>query len=157
MIQLRAQRDAVEQGKLLIYIQAIDRTTPYNLDRVHHMRMIDLPNYNTCGNVAGLLPLFVGTRVRLTTKLSQEPKRLPLVPEASGTVVGIRFHDCEDAGAWTDDPNHSAWQKGYVLLKRMPDAVLVRFDCLAGTDPYGFGDGIVAVKPTWGTKSFKYQ
>ena len=94
MMQFRAKRDAVDSGQLLIYVQAVD-VPSLPCSRQEYLGMLDFPNYNTCGNRAGLLPLHIGMRVRLAAKLSGVPTKIPLVNEAVGEVVGFRFHPKE--------------------------------------------------------------
>ena len=55
-----------------------------------------------------------------------------------------------------DDPEHPILRKGYVVLK-LPEAVLVKFDCLKGKDLYGFRAGAAAVTPLRGQKPFNFR
>ena len=159
MMHLRAKRDAVDSGQLLFYSQAVDAPS-LPCSRQEYMGMLDFPNYNQCGNRAGLLPLHKGMRVRLAAKLSNVPTKIPLVNEAVGEVVNIRFHPREfpeEQDNFMDDPDHPIFKKGYVVLKYLPAAVFVKFDCLEGKDLYGFGAGVVAVTPLRGAKPFSFN
>ena len=117
-------------------------------------------NQNSTGGLMGTLPLFLGMRVKLTKKL------LPpeLVQEASGEVVGVAFHDEEGFGRALAShtparppETHPCWQRGWVMLDRLPKYVLVRFDA-QHEDYTGLGrPGVFLVEPTSDAWTLKYR
>ncbi len=119
------------------------------------MACLQWPNINDFGNRVGLLGLYIGMPVRLMDKLTCAARGL--VTEALGTVVGFQYHEDEFTGRGDDveDPAHTSWRLGYVLLRYLPRAVLVRFDFLE--EEVGLGKGVVAVVPRRGQKSFKLK
>ena len=153
LMQYRARRDAARANQMLVYVQAVDRPYDKTMVKKDYMRALQVVNYSETGNRAGLLPLFVGMRVRLTRKLAA---KYGLVNEATGVVESIQFHEDEfahPAHNWRDDESHEAWQRGHVLLQHMPQAVFVKFD--KSSLDCGFGPGVVAVEPWQGSKRFK--
>ena len=144
MMQFRARRDAAEASELLIYVQAVDKPLDKcTMEKADYRKALEVVNYSSCGNRMGLLPLFIGMRVRLTEKLSAKYR---LVNEAVGTVQGIEFHENEPVYEWQNNPAHAAWARGYLVLKYMPKVVYVKFDKC--TENFGWGGpGVVAVLP----------
>ena len=68
LMQYRVLRDAWRSESIVVYVQAIDRPSSW-MDRHAHLRMLAVPNYNNAGHAMGILPLYVGMRVRLDAKI----------------------------------------------------------------------------------------
>jgi hypothetical protein len=84
----------------------------------------EVPNMIRCGRLPGLLGLHRRQRVRCTRKISPA---FGIVQETTGEVVGFSFNENEDA-SWVDNPQHPAWERGWVLLEYLPRGVHVRID-----------------------------
>ena len=106
-----------------------------------HRRALKQPNMSShTANLMGILPLFLGMRVKVTKKI------LPpeIVQEATGEVIGITFHPEERFGMPGPLPaatlqqargphrTHQAWSRGWVRLDRLPLNVMVRLDDAGG-------------------------
>jgi hypothetical protein len=142
----RITRDGSRTGELVQYVQAID-TQKHALTKEEHTRLQTHPNMTSTGRMMSLFGGFCGQRVRLTQKISKQPL-LGLVPDTPGTIVGFEYHENEMT-PWLDNPQHPAWERGWVLLEYMPVATLVRFDHLAEKDLIILPDqppGVVAVQ-----------
>ena len=121
-------------GQLIYYVQAVDmpRAPGLQASTGFVTQALTVANRTSTAGLMGVLPLFLGMRVKLTRKL------LPpeLVQEASGEVVGIAFHDeegFEERSLGTTAParppaTHPCWQRGWVMLDRLPKYVAERFD-----------------------------
>jgi len=86
--QRRAVRDAQREGAMLYYVQAVDTKRHVETDRETFMRMLQIPNMTKTGRLMGLLPLFVGMKVRVTRRIAPA---LGIVQEATGTRIRIRI------------------------------------------------------------------
>ena len=153
LMQYRARRDARRARQLLLYVQAVDTPKECTMAQRDYKRALQLVSYCQTGNRVGLLPLFVGMRVRLTRKLNA---KYGLVNEKPGVVQGFEFHANEflnPAHDWVGDRSHEAWQRGYVCLQYLPKAVYVKFDKCSMD--WGFGPGVVAIEPSVGDKLFE--
>ena len=73
----------------------------------------------------GILPIYVGGRMRLTKNL-MAPE---LVPDREGNVLGIELHDCDFTSSQGQTPASIA-EDGCCLVEYMPKAVYVKFDDL---------------------------
>ena len=106
----------------------------------------------------GLLPIFVGARVRVVDRLLPPTETNPvgIVPDTPGTVEEIIPHPLEkDILSRT-----SAVSDGFVVLERLPLAVLVKIDkCeVEFLPPDSTGrrrPGVIAVEPTRKAWQFK--
>ena len=75
LLQYRACRDAAKARQMLVYVQAVDRCIDcMNVGKVDYLRALCIVNHCTTGNRAGILPLFIGMRVRLTRKINATKK-----------------------------------------------------------------------------------
>lgn len=150
------------RAQLIYYVQAVDLPQAKGLQGslAFVEQALAVANRNSTGGLSGLLPLFLGMRVKLTKKLLAPE----LVQEASGEVVGIAFHDEEGFGralparAPAGPPaSHPCWQRGWVMLDRLPKYVAVRFD-EQGEDYTGLGrPGVYLVEPNSDTWTLKYR
>ena len=85
----------------------------------------------TCG-LMGVFSFFMGMRMKLTKKIMAPL----LVQECPGEVVGVAFHEAERFGGHgpavgappAPPPNHPCWERGWVLLDRLPLYVEFRVD-----------------------------
>ena len=115
------------------------------------------PNIGAAAKFAGLLPVYVGMEIVLTE--SYLPPQV--VRGATGEVVDIQFHQQEPPVAGRP----SLQQQSCVVLKYMPDAILVRVaNCTqkfmeddSGADQPGEPDltGVIAVTPVSRPWSYK--
>ena len=148
LMQYRALRDAQAARQVLVYVQAIDVPIRARLSGSELYRALQVVSMTTTGNRLGLLPLYVGQRVRLTAKLSARHK---LVQDAVGEVVDFLFDDMEFQDPlrnWVHDDRHAARRDGYVRLQYMPRGVLVRFDGYEADVGYGIGVAVVRPMPS---------
>jgi hypothetical protein len=131
---------------MLMDIQAIDRPVRDELSASEYRRALQRISLTQTGYRLGLLPLFVGMRVRLTAKITA---RFGIMQDTVGVIEGVDFHPMEfplPHDDWRREPTHEAWARGHVRLRRMPKAVMVRvpdFD-----RDVGFGYGIIEVEPS---------
>ena len=93
MMQYRPLREARRAGKILMYVQAVDRPT-CDVPAAEYREMLERVSLSDTGKLMGLLPLFIGMRVRLTMKLSA---KYTIVPDAVGEVCGIQYNPREFA------------------------------------------------------------
>jgi hypothetical protein len=149
--------------QLIYYAQAVDR--PSTAGFAGHSGFVEqalaVANRNVTGGLMGMLPLFLGMRVKLTKKVLAPE----LVQEASGEIVGIAFHDQEGFRhtisakvAPTQPPeSHPCWERGWVVLDHLPKYVAVRFD--DQTEDYtGLGrPGVFLVEPHQDTWQLLYK
>ena len=145
LMQYRPVREAREAGQMLIYIQAIDIPHKTVLSNSELRRALQTVSMSRTGNLLGMLPVFVGMRVRFNYKLSAKDQ---LMNDSTGTVTGFKFHGDEFSRPqddWRVNPQHEAWQRGYIRLRKMPTALYVKMDDYDIDD--GFGKGVVAVYP----------
>ena len=146
LMQYRAVRESQAAGQMLFYVQALDWPRKgKRLTKNEYKQALQVVSMTNTGNRLGMCPLFVGMRVRLTTKLSAKNQ---LVQDAVGEVQEIIFDDREDISDWLENQHHPVRKRGYVRLKYLPKAVLVKFDGYNGD--HGFGAGVVQV-PCRGT------
>ena len=87
-ITKRARRDAQALGVPCVFMQAVDECN--TIDRSAALRLLNIPNLHTTGNIHGVLPAHVGMRVRFTMKLNS---RLGLVQEQRATIVDFLFKE----------------------------------------------------------------
>lgn len=120
-------------GRLLYYVQAVDlpHQHAYKDRRDVYTQALAVPNMTvTCG-LMSVFVFFFGMRMKLLKKL-MAPE---LVQECPGECVGVAFHEEESFG-WGraknarsgPPPDHPCWQKGHVLLDRLPLYVEMRVD-----------------------------
>ena len=152
LMQYRVVRDARTANEMLLYIQAIDVPST-ELSSLEWDKLLSEVSLTKMGHRMTFLGIYQGMRVRLMAKLSVKHG---LMQDAVGTVVDIQFHGNEfgiDAkDDWRHNPDHDAWSRGYVYLKKLPSAILVRFDNY--TVDVGFGVGVVVLRPTKCTWKF---
>ena len=146
LMQYRAVRDAKAAEQIIMYSQAVD--IPPKGDQMSEKEYISClrkQNINNCGSRMGLLPTFKGMRVRLTDKINA-PRGL--VQDATGVIeyVILSKADFDDRQDWQNQPDHEVWKRGYVRLRRLPEAVIVKLDDF--DEDVGFGPGRIAVKPS---------
>ena len=122
------------RGQLLFYAQAVDvcnvRAYAYRNDL--YTQALNVANMSSGTNgLIGVLPWFMGMRIKLTKKI-QPPE---LVQECPAEVIGVRFHPQECFGmphlaSSTQDgmppSEHECWSTGCVLLDRLPLYLEVR-------------------------------
>ena len=128
LMQYRAARDARRARQMLVLLQAIDVAKKERLQERHYRRALQVLNMTKTGKLMGMLPLFIGMRVRFTAKLSAKRK---IVQDAVGVVIGIEFHSngfAAHGSDWRDNVDDPARKSGRVRLKYMPKAVHVRVD-----------------------------
>ena len=145
LMQYRPVREAKDAGQMLIYIQAIDIPHKIVLPNSELRRALQTVSMTRTGNLLGMLPVFMGMRVRLNCKISAKDQ---LMNDSPGTIVGINFHGDEFSRPqddWRVNPQHEAWQRGYIRLRKMPTAIYVKMDDFEVD--LGFGKGIIAVYP----------
>ena len=123
-IQLRIRMAAHAAQKVLFYIVAVD-LPPFDLPVSIYRAMTAVPNVTTTKKLPGILPVYVGARVRLTKTLLA-PK---LVPEMEGEVLGIELSD-QDLGALQTGGFGNLADDGSILLQCLPKCIYVRFDGL---------------------------
>ena len=106
----------------------------------------------------GLLPIYVGARVRVVDRLlpPTESNPIGIVPDTPGTVVEIIPHPLEPDIL----SRPSAALDGFVVLQRLPLAVLVKIDkcdtVFLPEDSAGRSrPGVIAVQPTRKIWQFK--
>ena len=132
-----------------MYVQALDWARKgKRLTKHEYKQALQVVSMTNTGYRLGMCPLFIGMRVRLTTKISA---KYSIVQDAVGEVQEVAFDGREFLGSgsdWREDRNHPARRLGYARLKYLPRGVLVKFDDC--TVDYGFGVGVVFVK-CWGT------
>ena len=123
-MQVRTRLAAAEARKVLWYIVAIDvpdGECPISIFRA----MTGCPSVTTTKKLPGILPLYIGARVRLTKTL-MAPE---LVPEREGTVVGLELHEMDRSrlrGRMQEQT--SITEDGAYMLEHMPKCVFVKFD-----------------------------
>ena len=107
LMQYRAAREATVAGQMLMYVQAIDSAKGVSLPESEYRRALQVVNMTNTGSRLGMLPLFIGMRVRLTAKLSAKHG---VVQDAVGEVVDIEFDEREFQGGpedWGTTPSTS--------------------------------------------------
>lgn len=105
--------------------------------------MLQIPQMTKTARMMGILPIYIGMPVRITRKISPA---LGLVPEATGVVVGISFAP-EERIPWESDPEDPAWSQGWVTLKYLPQAIMVKIDDSVEQYSKNEAPGILAVTP----------
>ena len=109
LMQYRPVREAKDAGQMLIYIQAIDIPHKIVLPNSELRRALQHVSMTRTGNLLGMLPVFMGMRVRLNCKISAKDQ---LMNDSPGTIVGINFHGDEFSRPqddWRVNPQHEAW------------------------------------------------
>ena len=148
-MQYRAIREARERKAMLLYVQAVD-VCKHSIPASEYKKMFEKVSMTTTGNLLGMCPLFVGMRVRLTQKLSGRHR---IVQDATGTVVGVKFHPHEFQSMtsdWRNNSEHPAHGRGFYRLRFAPRCAFVKFDGFE--EDIGHGVGIVQVsnmKSSW--------
>lgn len=117
----RSKRDAARAGETLYVVPAIDvshgKKSPPLTDAARRELLTHVNAMDT-GKMAGMCPIHVGQRVRLSTNLSAD---LGLVPETEATVCKIDLHEEDRArAANAADP--------VVILQHHPLAVYLQLD-----------------------------
>lgn len=74
--------------KVLFYIVAVD-LPPFEIPPSMYKALLAVPNVTTTKKLPGILPIYIGARVRLTKTLLVPH----LVPEREGLIVGIELHE----------------------------------------------------------------
>ena len=145
LMQYRVLRDAAAAQRMLTYVQAIDIPRSVRMSDSEMIKALQVVNMTRTGNALGMLPLYVGQRVRLTAKLSA---KYGIVQDAVGVVQEVVFDEREFRDPlrnWHGDSLHPSRQAGFARLRYLPSAVLVRFDEFA--HDFGLGEGVVVVQP----------
>ena len=141
----RAIREARRAREMLILVQAVDRPKAGALTPQEYRNALHTQSLPRTGNFMGFYAFYRGMRQRLTTKLCA---RHQLVQDAPCVCLDMLFHPDEflaPGSDWRCNPQHPAWECGYVILKHLPTAVLARFDGLE--DDLGYGPGVLAIEP----------
>ena len=150
----RAAREARDVNQMLVYVQAIDVPRKDGLSTAELRRALQRLSMTETGNQMGMLPLYIGMMVRLTTKLSAAHR---LMQDSVGTVVGIQFHEQEFVGRvqddWRGNGAHDSWRRGYYKTRKMIKAVYVKFEDYDIDS--GYGAGVVSVEPRSASWKFK--
>ncbi len=118
-----ARRGARAAGTLVQYAQACDMAKG-GMSREEAVNALQVVSMTKTAKLMGLLPLFVGMRVRVTHKIERAAN---VVQEATGIVVGIQHNEAEDVWWERDDLATEVLDRG-VLLTYLPDAVFVALD-----------------------------
>ena len=102
-----------------------------------HLKALKFMNLSKSNGLPGMCAAYLGMRGRLTKKV-MGPE---LVQEATGEVVGIRFHPRErfgfaqntGGGCEKPSPDHPCWQRGFVVCEYLPVHLEIRWDgCTVG-------------------------
>ena len=121
--QLRAQRDAARMQQQLYYSQAVDTSTraAAALCKDDAFAALQVVSLTGTGYLMGMVPLFVGMHVRLTTTVKKVPL---LVREVTGTVVNIQFHSREPLR------QHGSYLGAGqpIILQYLPIGVFIKLD-----------------------------
>ena len=125
---VRMRLAAAAAGQVLFYIPAIDKPC-FDCPKPIFRSMTRVPSMTTTKKLMGVLPVYVGAKMRLTkTLLAPE-----LVPERECTVIGIELHPQDEAALCDSSgcPAASVLQDGCFVLQHMPECILVQFEDLA--------------------------
>ena len=127
------------RGQLVYYFQAADRFKHPQCRDQYLRALLRSVNLSKSAGLHGVLGLYFGMRVRLTKKLLGPE----LVQEATGEVVGFKFHPNERFGHPASTnlrpcDSHECWQRGWVRCDKLPVHIEVRWDG-SGDDYTGFG------------------
>ena len=119
------------EGQLVYYFQAVDRFRHPQEIQIHH-EALKCVNLSKTAGLMGMFGAYLGMRVRLKKKIAAPE----LVQEATGEIVGIRFHSKERFGhpnstCLQPAENHDCWKRGWVRCEYLPVHVEVRFDGLS--------------------------
>ena len=110
-MQTKARLQAKQAGRILYYIQAVDRVAQH-LTEKELLRIVAEPNLSHTKKLAGLLPVYIG--MDMTMQKTLLPPRY--VTGTVGTLVGIELHP--------DEPEisnrQSVREAGCVILKYLP-------------------------------------
>ncbi len=152
-----------QPGQLVCFAQRVDRpqVQQFASDVVLMRKALEIVNMTDTGKLSGLCSMYIGMPMKVTTKV------LPpdIVQEATAEVLGISFHEEEcygmprrpdPPGSWPP-PNHPCWQRGWVLLDRLPRCVELRmhgeYEDYTGTGR----PGVYLMEPKNADWDFKYQ
>ena len=124
-IHLRTRMAAHAAEKVLFYIVAVD-LPPFEIPPSMYKALLAVPNVTTTKKLPGILPIYIGARVRLTKTLLVPH----LVPEREGLIVGIELHEQDHAALLSSKPRKLLIEDGSVLLQCLPKSIYVRFDDL---------------------------
>ena len=115
----RTRLEAAEKKKVLFLIVAVD-ATDCDCPKEIHRSIQKVPSMTATKKLMNVLPIFTGSRVRLT-KTVMAPE---LVAEREGLVIGVELHP-------TDQIRFSqtnVFQQGAFLPTFLPRAIYVKFD-----------------------------
>ena len=126
------------RGQLVYCFQAVD-SFRHTILPIKYRQALEFMNLSKTKGLHGILLVYMGMRIRLTKKICAPD----LVQEAVGTIVGIRFHTCEQFGHTASTrlgpaPTHPCWQIGWVQCTYLPLHIEIRFDDCS-TDYTGLG------------------
>ena len=143
------------KGQLIYYVQAVDHPRQAAFaDRPDvYAQALEVANMSSgTKGLMGVFSSFMGMRMKLS-KAIMAPL---LVQECPGEVVGVAFHEAERFGGHgpavgappAPPPIHRCWERGWVLLDRLPLYVEFRVD--EATEDYtGLGrPGVWFLEPT---------
>ncbi|CAK0852500.1 unnamed protein product, partial [Prorocentrum cordatum] len=119
------------RGQLVYYFQAVDRFKHLQ-NRDRYLEALKFMNLSKSNGLPGMCAAYLGMRGRLTKKV-MGPE---LVQEATGEVVGIRFHPRErfgfaqnpGGGSEQPSPDHPCWERGFVVCDYLPVHLEIRWD-----------------------------
>ena len=152
-------------GQLLFYVQAVDvcnvRAYAHRHDVYKQALRVSNMASGTNGLI-GMLPWFMGMRIKLTKKI-QPPE---LVQECPAEVVGVRFHPGERFGMpysvshhhdGMPPPEHECWSTGCVLLDKLPLYLEVRI--IGSTTDYTGTNrpGVFFLEPVGDSWTLRYR
>ena len=149
-MQTKARLQAKQAGRILYYIQAVDRVSQHVPEK-ELLRIVAEPNLSNTKKLAGLLPAYIG--MDMTMQKSLLPPQY--VTGTVGKLLGIEFHP--------DEPKisnrQSVREAGCVILKYMPKWLYVEIPDTAdgflksdNADAPQLGTNVIAIEPdtrTW--------
>ena len=159
-----ATRAHATKGQLIYYVQAVDHPLQAAFaDRPDvYAQALEVANMSSgTKGLMGVFSCFMGMRMKLTKKLMAPD----MVQECPGEVVGLAFHEAERFGGHgaavgappAPPPDHPCWERGWVLLDRLPLYVEFRVD--GATEDYtGLGrPGVWFLEPTTEESTLYYK
>jgi len=149
-MQTKARLQAKQAGRILYYIQAVDRVSQHVTEK-ELLRIVAEPNLSNTKKLAGLLPVYIGMDMMMQKTL------LPpqYVTGTVGKLLGIELHP--------DEPKisnrQSVREAGCVILKYMPKWLYLEIPDTAdgflksdNADAPQLGPNVIAIEPdsrTW--------
>ena len=149
-MQTKARLQAKQAGRILYYIQAVDRVSQHVTEK-ELLRIVAEPNLSNTKKLAGLLPVYIGMDMMMQKSL------LPpqYVTGTVGKLLGIELHP--------DEPKisnrQSVREAGCVILKYMPKWLYLEIPDTAdgflksdNADAPQLGPNVIAIEPdsrTW--------